>query len=211
MAERYNLRMGQNPSERVLRTVWTIPNVISVLRLLILLPLTVVFLLQNWYLWALISLAALGLTDWLDGFLARSLGQISEFGKTLDPIADRLSVVVVVGALSVLRIVPWQFVATILSVDVILSIATVIWFRGVPGIEVSMVGKVRTAVVLFALPTLILGQATGWHWIDTTGLVLLLIGTAGHIIAGIGYLAAMYKVRLTGPNANTTKRVAQAE
>lgn len=177
-----------------LQRVWTIPNIISVLRLLVFLPLTVVALIRSEYVLALASLIALGLTDWLDGFLARWLGQVSELGKIMDPLADRLSVIVVGFAMTVVGIIPWEFIAAIFLTDLLLSIATVIWFRGNPDLEVSMIGKVRTAVVLVSLPILILGQASSHAWIDYLGIGLLTVGTIGHVIAGAGYLMAMYRL-----------------
>lgn len=178
-----------------LRRVWTIPNVISVLRLVVFLPFTVLALTRGEDWLALAALAGLGVTDWLDGFLARRLGQVSEFGKILDPIADRLSIVVVGIALTALGIVPWELIAIIFLVDLALVVVTLGWFRGAPGLEVSRVGKVRTAVVLVALPVLILGRATSLAWVDAVGLALLVIGTVGHVVAGLGYLAAMYRAR----------------
>ena len=70
--------------------IWTIPNIISFIRIL-LIPVFGVLFYKGELLWALLILAFSGLTDFFDGKLARKLNQVSELGKMLDPIADKLT------------------------------------------------------------------------------------------------------------------------
>lgn len=179
--------------QQVRGKIWTLPNLISMSRLVVLLPITITLLLTHHYIWSLVTLFILGFTDWLDGFLARKLDQVSQFGKEMDPLADRVSVLLLGCALIVIGVLPPAFVAVIAGVDFLLAISALIWFRGVPDLPVTMVGKVRTAVLLFALPALILGAETNLEWIKVFGLGLMLLGTVGHVLAGFGYLREMYR------------------
>ncbi len=78
---------------------WNIPNALSLLRL-ILIPCFITLYFLDWKLWAFIALLISGVTDCLDGFIARRLGQITDCGKLLDPLADKLTQVTVVVCLT---------------------------------------------------------------------------------------------------------------
>lgn len=182
-------------SDRRRDRVWTIPNVISFLRLAVLLPIVVWLLLSDRMWWALIALVALSASDWIDGYLARRLGQVSLLGTRLDPVADRVAIVVVGLALAIAGIVPWWVVIVIASVDLVLLLLAATWFRGSPDLPVSRIGKWRTAALLAALPLLIVAEATGVAWLHVVGLVLISVGAAGHVVAGIGYAVGMARAR----------------
>lgn len=171
--------------------VWTLPNVISFGRLVILLPLVVWLIVTDHIWWALVALVALSASDWIDGFLARRLGQTSLLGQRLDPVADRIAIVVVGFAMVAVRIVPLGPVLVILAVDVVLAAMAAFWFRGSPDLPISRIGKWRTAALLAALPVLIVGAAADVDWLRWTGLVLMYVGALGHVLAGIGYARAM--------------------
>lgn len=177
------------------RRIWTIPNIISFLRLAVLLPVVVWLLLTDRMWWALVALVALSASDWIDGYLARRLGQVSLLGTRLDPVADRVAIVVVGLALAVAGILPWWVVVTIAVVDLTLLLLAAAWFHGSPDLPVSKVGKWRTAALLAGLPVLIVSAATGLEWLHTVGLVLVGIGAVGHVVAGIGYARGMARLR----------------
>lgn len=86
--------------------VWTVPNVISVMRL-VLIPVFAVLMLQGQHAAALIVVALSSVSDWADGYIARRFNQVSELGKTLDPIADRCFIVVTLGVFVVKDMIPW--------------------------------------------------------------------------------------------------------
>ena len=135
--------------------IWTIPNVISLLRL----ACVPVFL---WLLWAkdepvaaALLLAVLGATDWVDGYIARHFDQGSELGKILDPTADRVMLVAAAVALLVedlpvaVDIVIW----VVLIREVIVGTATVMLaLAGARRIDVVWAGKAGTLAVMIALP-----------------------------------------------------------
>jgi cardiolipin synthase len=142
--------------------VWTVPNVLSMLRLLGV-PLFLWLVLgPEADGWALAVLAASGVTDWLDGYLARRLHQTSRLGQVLDPVADRLYILAVVVGLAMRDIVPW-WVAIILPLrDVLLwGLVPILRTRGYSALPVHFLGKAATFSLLYAFPLLLLGDGTG--------------------------------------------------
>jgi cardiolipin synthase len=102
-------------------------------------------------------LASLGATDWIDGFLARRLHQVSTVGKIIDPVADRL--LVIVGLLSVAAAagVPWWFALATLARELIVSVITVVLAGlGAARIDVLWWGKVSTFALMTAYPWFLL-------------------------------------------------------
>ncbi len=83
-----------------LKFVWNIPNVLSLVRI-VLLPIFVVLYFNDLLLWALLMLLLSGLTDLFDGVIARRCNQITEIGKLLDPVADKLTQITVLLCLVV--------------------------------------------------------------------------------------------------------------
>jgi cardiolipin synthase len=147
--------------------ILTIPNLFTAVRLA-LIPLFVVLIAEphrrDWYAAALL-LAALGATDWVDGFLARRLGQVSSLGKVLDPLADRL--LLVTAAVTVIAV---DAVPVVVAVIALLREATVavgfliVAARGGRRMDVKRAGKAATLCLMVALPLYLAGHARiGWH------------------------------------------------
>lgn len=175
--------------------IWTIPNAISFARLVILLPITMWLMLTGHYWWALLVLVLLAGSDWVDGWLARRLNQRTLLGTRLDPVADRISVVVIALTLAITDVVPWWMLAVIVAVDVVLLGLALVLFGGSPDLPVSLIGKLRTAALFLGLVLLIIAQASGAGWLRTSALVLTGAGVVGHLAAGIGYGTAMVRNR----------------
>ena len=144
--------------ERVL----TIPNLISLARLagvpvflwLVLGPRTQA---GDW--WALGLLAVAGLSDWLDGKIARAMNQQSRIGEVLDPAADRLYIVSTVVALAIRAIIGWWLVAALAARELVLGVVLLLLRRrGYGPLRVSFVGKAATLALLYAFPLLFLGS-----------------------------------------------------
>jgi len=142
-------------------TVWTLPNAISLLRLLGV-PL---------FLWlvlgpeadvvALVVLMLSGLTDWLDGYLARRLNQTSKLGEILDPVADRLYILAVVVGLSFREIIPWWVAVILPARDAFLwLLVPFLRTRGYSALPVHFLGKAATFNLLYAFPLLFVGDGT---------------------------------------------------
>jgi cardiolipin synthase len=147
--------------------VLTIPNGISAARLagvpvflwLVLGPRTAVA--DDW---AVALLIVAGLSDWLDGKIARALNQTSRLGQVLDPAADRLYIVSTIVALAVRGIIPWWLVAVLGLRELTVGAALSLLRRraGFGTLQVSLVGKAATACLLYAFPLLFLGDHPGW-------------------------------------------------
>ncbi|WP_144760002.1 CDP-alcohol phosphatidyltransferase family protein [Curtobacterium sp. 9128] len=186
-----DLRARQRPDWQ------TWPNLITLVRFL-LIPVFVVLVVQGHPGWALFSLVVLGVSDWADGFIARKFDQGSKLGTALDPVADRLAIIAVVLSLVLVGLLPWIVVVVIVLVDAVLALLSSVWFRGDPDLKVSWTGKIRSALLFVGLPVLLFSE-TGWAsehpWIRVTALVLVWLGTVGHVIAGAQYLAALIRKR----------------
>ncbi|CAM3234721.1 CDP-alcohol phosphatidyltransferase family protein [Nocardioides dubius] len=148
--------------ERTSPRIWTVPNALSMLRL----AGVPVFL---WLVlgpeadgWALALLMVSGVTDWLDGFLARRLNQFSQLGQVLDPVADRLYILAVVVGLALRDVIPW-WVAILLPLrDLLLwGLVPFLRTRGYSALPVHFLGKAATFNLLYAFPLLLLGDGDG--------------------------------------------------
>lgn len=143
----------------LLRQALNAPNILSLLRL----AGVPVFL---WLLlgpqedgWALAILVFSGLTDWLDGKLARWLNQMSRLGQLLDPAADRLYIIATLVAFLLRDIIPWWAVAALLVREAVAGICLLVLRRnGFEPPEVTYVGKGATFVLMYAFPLLLLVQ-----------------------------------------------------
>lgn len=156
-------------SDRVL----TVPNVLSALRL-VGVPAFLWLLLGGHDGWALTVLALSGVTDYLDGKVARTYHLESRVGQLLDPIADRLYIVSTLAGLAWRDIIPWWLVVVLLARDVLLvGLMFLLRHHGIIGLPVHFVGKAATFNLLYAFPTILLGQQPGW-----VGQVALPIGWA---------------------------------
>ena len=139
--------------------VVTIPNALSFLRLLGVPVFLWLILGPHADGWALVLLMVSGITDWLDGVLARVLNQRSRLGAMLDPVADRLYIVAAIVALTVRGIVPVALTVVILLRDVVVTATVPILRRhGYGPLQVNFVGKAATFAMLYALPLLLLGD-----------------------------------------------------
>jgi cardiolipin synthase (CMP-forming) len=141
--------------------VWTVPNVVSMVRLA-LVPVFAVLIVSGEDVWALVVLAVSGASDWLDGFLARRLDQVTKLGQVLDPAADRLFILVTLVGLLWRGVVPWWVLAVVVLRDVLLAcLAPVLARHGYGPLAVSMVGKAGTFALLYAFPLLLLAESPG--------------------------------------------------
>ncbi len=131
----------------------TAPNVITFVRLLCI-PLFVWLLFGRDLYWqAAVLLAVLGATDWVDGYVARRFGQVSNFGKMFDPTVDRLLMIVGVGSIIVVGAVPLWFGLLVIGREVVMSayVAT-ITLMGARRMDVSFIGKTGTFCQMVAFP-----------------------------------------------------------
>lgn len=142
--------------------VFTIPNLLSFLRLLGVPLFLWLILVQEEDLWALAVLAFSGITDYLDGKIARRWNQASRIGEVLDPLADRLYIISTVVAFMLREIIPVWFAVLLLSRDVfLLALVPFLRRRGLVRLPVHFLGKAATFCLLYAFPLLLLGIGDG--------------------------------------------------
>lgn len=172
--------------------LWTIPNAFTLARLLCLpVFLWVLFGLEN-RVAAAWMLGALGATDWIDGYLARRLNQVSEFGKVFDPTVDRLLFIVAITAIIIDGSIPVWFAIAVLArellVGAMMAIATVVY--KMPRLDVTYWGKLATFLLMFAVPGFLLGNSDmpGADGFQVVAWVLGVPGLALSIWTGIAYI-----------------------
>jgi cardiolipin synthase (CMP-forming) len=174
-----------NDVEDGLDRILTAPNAITLVRLACI-P---VFL---WLLFgtthqdaAAVLLAALGATDWIDGFVARRYHQVSTLGKVLDPVADRVLVVTAVIAIIVYGAVPvWFGVATLAREVVVSGAVLLLASLGAARIDVLWVGKAGTFALMFSYPAFLLSDGTA-EWQDPIRVIAWVTGIIGLTLAWI--------------------------
>ena len=141
------------PSGRIL----TIPNLISFARLLGVPLFLYLLLVARADVAAVVVLAVGGTTDWVDGWAARKLGQVSRLGELLDPLADRLYILATLIAFTARGVVPWPFTAALLAREAVLVACLAVLRRyGYGPPPVHYLGKTATFILLFAFPVLLL-------------------------------------------------------
>jgi cardiolipin synthase (CMP-forming) len=176
--------------EAVSTRVLTVPNAISFARLL-LVPVFGILIVTGEDGWALLVLAISGASDWLDGVLARRLGQVSRLGQLLDPAADRLFILVTLVGLAWRDVVPVWLLAVIVARDVVLGIMLLVLARrGFPPPQVHLAGKAGTFALLYAFPLLLLAEWDSWVGIaaEVFGWAFALWGVGLYWFAGVLYL-----------------------
>ena len=136
-------RQGQRQVDRDL--ILTVPNALTVLRFMGV-PLFIwLVLARKEYGFAVLVLAIMASTDWIDGYVARRFNQTSHLGRILDPLADRLALISVAVTLVVAGIVEWWYLTALLVPDMILLAISLFYFHGHPDLPVSRIGKVRSS------------------------------------------------------------------
>jgi cardiolipin synthase len=175
------------PSRRII----TVPNLISAVRI-VFIPVFVGLILDPDTTTAgLILFGVVVATDWVDGAVARRTGQVSELGKVLDPVADRLAIAAGLIALAIRGVFPWWAAALILVRDAaVLIVGIVVLVRGKVRIEVRWIGKIATFSLMTAIPFvswgalgLPLGPAA-----SVIGWTAYGVGIVEYYVAASGYL-----------------------
>ena len=171
--------------------VWTVPNALSVLRLLG----VPVFL---WLLlgpeadgWAVVVLVLSGVSDWADGKIARAWDQSSRLGALLDPAADRLYIVATLIAFVIRDVVPLWVVLVLVGREVVLGITLLFLQRaGWPPLQVHYLGKAATFLLLYAFPLLLLADGDGsvQRALQPLAYAFTIWGGVFYVLAGLMYV-----------------------
>ena len=154
-----------------LRQILTAPNQLTLLRM-IFLPFIVINLVKHDFKWALALFVLAGLSDGLDGLLARTLHQQTVLGQYLDPVADKLLMSTMFLVLSIEHRIPWKYTVVVFSRDVSILLVSGVLFMiaGLRDFRPSIFGKANTAAQVGAIFSvlLLLVVPQQWVWIART-------------------------------------------
>ena len=167
-----------------------IPNALTALRALGVPVFLYLFLVAEEPIASFVVIALGGITDYLDGKVARALNQTSDFGAKFDPTVDRLYIAAVIIALASKDYLPWSLVIAIIARDLILFLVIIYQkLRGIPFFEVSFLGKAATFNLLYAFPFLLLEEvAVIGPWCFAAGWSFAIWGISLYFYTGIQYL-----------------------
>ncbi len=173
--------------------IWTVSNMLSVTRVFLVIP--IAFLLLNeqphYRLYALGLMVLAVATDLLDGMVARRLHQVTELGKIIDPLADKIAVVVVAGILTIQHKLPVWFFATAVARDVIIFFGGmyVKITRGIT-LQSTLIGK-WAVTVLAALIIIAAADGENFEWLKT---MFLVAGTFMLICSFVAYAKRFFEI-----------------
>jgi cardiolipin synthase len=172
--------------------VLTVPNVLSVVRLVLIAVFLYALLFARSDGWAVAVLMVSGASDWADGKIARLMGQSSKLGALLDPAVDRLYMLAVPIAFGLRGLVPWWIIITLLARDALLAATLpVLRSRGLTALPVTYAGKAGTFALMSGFPLILLGQ-----WEAMWSRVVLACGWA-FLIWGLGIYLWAFVLYLT--------------
>ena len=177
------------PEQQVSDRVLTVPNALSAARL-VGVPFFLWAILTERDGLALVLLFLSGLTDYLDGKIARKYNLVSRVGQLLDPIADRLYIIATLLGLAWRDIIPWWLVAVLFARELFMGVVVIIAKRhGWVGLPVHFAGKAATFNLLYAFPLLLLGDGTSTlaGVALTVGWAFAWWGTVFYWVAGVMY------------------------
>jgi CDP-diacylglycerol--glycerol-3-phosphate 3-phosphatidyltransferase len=172
------------PSSRIV----TVPNLISAVRI-VMIPVFVALIVDPDTTTAgLIVFGCVVATDWVDGAVARRTGQVSELGKILDPVADRLAIAAGLIALAIRGVFPWWAAGSILVRDVaVFVVGLSVLLRSGLRIEVRWIGKIATFSLMIAIPFV------SWGALDLPlAPAATVIGWTAYAVGIVEYYAAAF-------------------
>jgi len=184
--------------------LYNVPNVLTLLRI-IAIPVFVVIFYLPWvgaHFWSTFIFCAAAITDWLDGYLARKLQQTSAFGAFLDPVADKLMVVMALILIVERNPTPFPDIALTFACIIIIGREIVIsalreWMAGIgerAQVAVSIIGKIKTLVQMFAIPFLIYEYDIGAFPTAEIGFILIWIAAILTLWSMVIYLRAAWPI-----------------
>jgi cardiolipin synthase (CMP-forming) len=165
------------------------PNQLTLLRMMFL-PFIVIKLVEGHYSLALTLFVLAGLSDGLDGLLARTLKQQTVLGQYLDPIADKLLLSTMFLVLSILHKIPWKFTVLVFSRDISILAASAVLYAiaGLRDFRPSIFGKANTFAQVAAVFFVLLLEIDHARWVSIARLTLLRATFAFTIISAMHYV-----------------------
>jgi cardiolipin synthase len=168
--------------------VWTIPNLISFIRLL-LVPV---------FLWLLFEkddpaaagwlLGFIGGTDWIDGYLARRLGQVSVVGEFLDPLADRFAVAAAVIGGLIAGVLPTVFAIPLIVREAAMGVgALIVGVKAGAKLQVRWLGKLATLMLYYAISAFFVGEGTPFDPLVWSAWIVGIPGLVIYYVVAVQY------------------------
>jgi len=172
-----------------LSQIFTAPNQLTLLRM-IFVPFIVIELVDGHYFRAMVLFVIAGISDGLDGLLARRLHQQTLLGQYLDPIADKLLLSTMFLVLSILHRIPWKFTVLVFSRDISILCASAVLFAiaGLRNFRPSIFGKANTVSQIAAVFFVMLYHVRSARWISITCTVFLRATFAFTIVSALHYV-----------------------
>lgn len=161
--------MEWNKEKKVdFKYILTVPNILSYIRIILIVPFVILFIQEN-YLWACITILASGLSDCVDGLLARKLNQVTQLGKMLDPVADKLTLLAVGVCLSIKQPVVIPVIIILVIKDLLLMLGGAFMLkRGLKPFASEWYGKLGTVMFYISVSAIVLFDMIlkiDWFWI----------------------------------------------
>ena len=179
--------------QKLFSNVWTIPNVLTIIRI-ILIPVFVVLFFKGYKMAALGVFCAASLTDMLDGYLARKLNQITDFGKLFDPLADKLMVLTAMVCQGIDGVFPWIAIMIVAAKELVMVLGgmymlsrNIVVYSNYVG-KTAQVGFIASLILSFFHDQFLEGNVVLWGM--TPDILLLWITVALSIVAMAVYAAA---------------------
>lgn len=181
----------------------TIPNLLSFIRLIIIVPLVISFLNQR-YIETGIYLLLSGLSDMFDGAIARKFNQVTQLGKILDPIADKLTLIAVVICLAIIVPDIWPVVIILMSKDVLMLIGgAILLCMKIKPPAAKWYGKVATAIFYVSITTMVCLSAIFTYENKVLNTVLMGITVIAMLIAFVSYSIIFVRLIKNRKNVST--------
>jgi cardiolipin synthase (CMP-forming) len=180
-----------------LKEINTISNYLSILRLLLAIPFWI--LLDSFYLplsrFLLLSLTLLAsLTDILDGYLARKMGQVTEFGKIIDPLADKICIGIIITKLFLIHEIPAYYFYMIIGRDLLIFLGGIFVTNKLGKVLPSnMIGKITVTVIGIVILLIILNvdrDAIYFEAFYGISLILIIVSFAAYVLRAFEFLKA---------------------
>lgn len=177
-----------------LSMIFTVPNIISFIRIILIVPF-VLFFLNEEYIHAFSCVLFSGASDCLDGFLARKLNQVTVLGKILDPIADKLTLVAVIICLGILIPTIFPLVVALVAKDVLmLTGGYYLLRRGITPPQAKWYGKVSTIIFYISVVTIVFYKAFLVKTLPLLTAVLLIITTVSMMFSLVMYARTFFEL-----------------
>ena len=183
--------------------ILTVPNALSVLRLLLIPLFLWLILVEQADMAAVVVLAVSGITDWADGLIARTTGQITRLGRLLDPLVDRVTIAATLVGLALRDLIPWWLVGLLVAREVLLLLLVPQLRRhGLLALPVHYLGKAATFALYWGFPFVLVGagSATWEQVLGALGWAFVIWGTALYWYAALLYVDQLRRIVKHGPH-----------